>query len=155
MANTVKIKKYLDIIEEIEASGTITPGMLLELDSDGKVRAHSGEGEDVLPMFALEDELQGKTINDNYTSGQPVQVWIPVRGEQVLAELADDENVSIGDFLCSDGNGRLKKYEAISSTAGLTVYQEVIVGQALEAVDLSTSTGAWGDSGQKIKIRVI
>jgi len=147
--NTIKLKKYLDIVNEYVAAGTITPGMLVELTSAGKVQAHSSAGEPVLPMFALEDELQGNGIDDNYSADDQVQVWVTVRGEEVYALLKDGENVSIGDFLESDGAGHLQKYAATTATA--IEYPASIVAVALEAVDLSNSAVAVG----RIKVRVI
>jgi hypothetical protein len=163
---TVKVKKYVDIIEEIQASGTIYPGHLLELDSDGYVKAHSAAGQNALPYFALENELEGKGVSDAYSSGDKVQVWVACRGEIVNALLADGENVDEGDYLESNGDGKLKKHVADvesfeSAEAGsITVYPNQIVGQAIEAVDISDSSGGessavYGTPGQRIKIRVI
>ncbi len=151
--NTIILKNYLNIFEEIEAGGTIKPGMLIMLNSDNKVVVHTGG--DVLPMFAVEDALQGKTIDDNYTNGQPVQCWIPQRGDQVYAVLQDGEDVSIGDFLSSNGNGRLAKHESESETDVGISYKEPIVAVALEALDLSTSESYWPDTARRIKVRII
>ena len=142
--NTIKVKKYSDVIEEMVASAAITPGMLLIIESTGKVKAHNQADKDVFPIFALEDELQGKGIDDAYAANAPVQCWIPYRGDIVNAILADGENVAIGDPLTSDGYGRLKKHvtDAGSSAVPWTVYPEQIVGYAAEALDLSGSSGA-------------
>jgi hypothetical protein len=144
--NTIKIKKYSDVIEEIDAAGTITPGMLIELDSNGDVQAHSTEGGVALPMFALEDELQGNEIDDDYSAGDKVQVWIPYRGDQVYALLAQGEDVAIGAFLDSNGDGTLKEYTG--TTASDVEFPQSVVAQALEDVDAS-------DADTRIEIRVI
>ena len=104
--NTIKLKKYSDVIEEFVAAGAIIPGMLLELDSNGKVAPHSKPDGNAIPMFALEDELQGKTIDDAYANGSPVQVWVAGRGDIVNA-IAGAE-IAAGNFLVSDGTGKLK-----------------------------------------------
>ena len=142
--NTIKVKKYSDVIEEMVASAAITPGMLLIIESTGKVKAHNQADKDAFPIFALEDELQGKGIDDAYAANDPVQCWIPYRGDIVNAILADGENVNIGDPLTSDGYGRLKKHvtDTGASTVPWTVYPEQIVGYAAEALDLSGSSGA-------------
>ena len=142
--NTIKVKKYSDVIEEMVASAAVTPGMLLIIESTGKVKAHNQADKDVFPIFALEDELQGKGIDDAYAANDPVQCWIPYRGDIVNAILADGENVNIGDPLTSDGYGRLKKHvtDTGASTVPWTVYPEQIVGYAAEALDLSGSSGA-------------
>lgn len=141
--NTIKVKKYSDVIEEMVASAAVTPGMLLIIESTGKVKAHDQADKDAFPIFALEDELQGKGIDDAYAANDRVQCWIPYRGDIVNAILADGENVNIGDPLTSDGYGRLKKHvtDTGSSAAPWTVYPEQIVGYAAEALNLSGSSG--------------
>ena len=154
--NTIKVKKYSDHIEEITAAGAITPGHLIEEDSSGTCVVHNSAGENVLPMFALEDELQGKDITDAYASGDKVQVWIPYRGDQVYALLADGENAAIGSFLESNGDGTLKVHAA--GSAGVVEYPLAIVAQATEAVDNSESSGAESSGlygAQRIVVRIV
>lgn len=145
--NTIKLKAYLEINNEYEAAEAITPGMLIELNSDGKVQKHSsGEGT-ILTMLAIEDELQGKGIEDDYEGDDPVQCWVPTPGDEAYAILADGNDVSIGDFLASDGDGTLQK----STTNPVAV--------ALEAKDTSGSSGeeSSGELGyaKRIKVRIL
>lgn len=148
---TIKLKKYLDVIIERLAAATITPGMLLELTSANKVQAHSRLGEEVTPtLFALEDELQGRGIDDNYAEGDPVQVWVAQRGEDVYAILADDQDVSIGDPLKSAGDGTLIKY--VESDSDATGHQNSIVAIALEAVD---TQGSPASTTSRIKVMAV
>lgn len=133
--NTIKVKKYSDVIEEYVAGGTITPGHLIALNSAGKVVVHAGAGANVLPMFALENELIGESITDDYLITEPVQCWIPYRGDEVYALLADGESVAIGDFLISNGAGALAAWVGESAA----VSAEPVVAVALEAVDLTDS----------------
>ena len=146
MARTVKLKKYSDIIEEYVAAGTITPGMLVEFDSDGKVVAHSDEGEQAIPMFALENELLGKALADDYSSSDPVQVWIPGRGDQVYALLIG-ASVEAGDLLQSNGDGKLKKYVPTLANASLE-YKESANGILITARQP-------GSAGNKIKVAFV
>lgn len=148
--NTIKLKKYVDIINEYDAGGAITPGHLVQLDSDGDVTVNSSAGVACQKAFALEDELQGKTISDAYASGDKVQVWNCVPGEEVYALLADGENAAIGDKLVSNGDGQLKVMTADSSGA---VVEETPIAIALEAVDMSGSSGV--DSNGRIEVRII
>lgn len=97
MSNTIKIKNYLKVFEEYAAYAAITPGHLIYLKSDGTVAVHAEEDGNVLPMFAIEDELQGNGVDDAYAAGDRVQVWIPTRGDQVNAILKDEEVVAIGN----------------------------------------------------------
>lgn len=145
-ANTVKVKKYSDVVEEYPAGGTITPGMLLQLGSAGTVTAHATSGGKAVPiMFALEDELQGKGIDDNYATGDVVQVWIPGRGDIVNAILTTSQNIAVGDLLVSSGSGRLREYV---SESGVVFEDGTIIGQAVEAVTTTTATA-------RIKVRII
>lgn len=136
--NTIKVKDYLHVNEEYVAGGAITPGMLVALNNAGAVVAHPGANQDAFPMFAQEDELQGKTIDDAYASGNRVQVWVPTRGDIVNGLLANTENVAIGDFLCSNGDGTLQKYVA----ASVGDYPIAIVGQAIEALNNTSGAAA-------------
>jgi len=141
--NSVIVKNYLNVFEELVAAGTIYPGHLLELDTDGAVIAHdSAQGNVVPPMFAVEDSFQGNGLTDAYASGDQVRVWIPQSGDIVNAILSDGETVVIGDFLESNGDGCLQKHVADIDSASdtETIYGMAIVGVAVEAVDLSTSS---------------
>lgn len=149
--NTIKLKKYLDVTKELAAAAAIRPGMLIELASATTVQAHSTQDGNALSMWALEDELQGKQINDNYATGDRVQCWIAQRGEEIYALLADGQNASVGSFLTSNGDGYLRVY-----TGGSAATEDLpleIVAQALEAVDRSSSSG--GDTNVTGRIKVI
>jgi len=166
--NTIKIKKYSDVIEEIKATAAvINPGMLLELTSAGYVQAHVTAGGNVLPMFALEDELQGNGIDTAYAVSVPIQVWIPNRGDQVYGILADGETVSIGDFLESNGNGYLAVHtpdiavggSSKESVTDINIYAHQIVGVALEAFSRKLTSSEESDAllahNRRIKVRII
>ncbi len=130
-------------LEKIPAAA-FYPGHLVELTSADRVQKHSTAGGNITPaLFAIEDENQGKDIDDAFgTSGRAV-CWIPQAGDWVLGVLADGETVVIGDKLESGGDGTLKKH--VSDTADsddpVTVYPNQIVGIAMEALDLSDSSG--------------
>jgi len=148
---TIKLKKYVDIINEYDAGAAITPGMLLTLAADGDVDLNSDAGAPCEKLFALEDELQGRTIDTDYDAADPVQCWSTVPGEEVLAWLANGEDVSIGDRLVSNGDGQLKAYTEAASAA--VVVEEYVIGIALEAVDMSGSSGV--DPTGRIKVRIV
>lgn len=151
--NTIKLKKYSDVIEEYVANAAITPGMLVELMTTGKVRKHATQNGLAVPMFALEDELQGKGIDDDYAADDPVQVWIPYRGDQVNALLVDGASVHIGDFLVSNGDGYLREFAGGSATAEDLPLE--IVAMALEAIDRSTSSGGDTNTTGRIAVMVV
>ena len=148
---TIKLKKYTDIVVEYDAGEAITPGMLLELASDGDVDIQDTAGGVCSKMFALEDELQGRTIDTDYDADDPVQCWVATPGEEVLAWLADGEDVAIGELLVADGTGKLKAHTVAASAAVVT--EEYVIAIALEAVDMSGSSGA--DPSGRIEVRII
>lgn len=147
---TIKLKKYLDIINELNAGTAIIPGMLIAIASDGDVDPNSSAGGVCEKMFALEDELQGRTIDIAYAIADPVQCWNAVTGEEVFAWLANGEDVAIGDILTSDGAGALK---AITADASAVVVEDYPIAIALEAVDMSGSSGV--DPTGRIKVRIL
>jgi hypothetical protein len=150
VANTVVIKSYLKVFEEKTANAAVTPGMLVEPMASGNFRAHATAEGNALPMFAKEDELQGKEITDNYAANDKMQVWIPTRGDIVNAILADGETAVIGSELSSNGDGKLRVHVADDSG---DIQPMAIVAIAIEAVDMSGSSAA--DPDGRIKARAI
>jgi hypothetical protein len=147
---TIKLKLYNNIVNEYVAAGTITPGMLVKVDSAGTLVAHNVAGGLGEKMFATEDELQGKTIADNYSAGNPVQTIIANSGDEVLAIIADGQNISVGDFLVSNGDGKLKE---MTPDASGVVVEQYPIAVALEAKDMTGSAGV--DPSPRIAVRII
>lgn len=134
--NTIKIKKYVDVVEErVCGSTAITPGMLVELEAAGTVKPHASADAAVEKAFALEDELQGRTIADNYTAGTVVQIFFARPGDIVYAIADNGWAPDVGDFGQSNGDGKLKALDG--GTA---------IGVVIEAKDATT---------HRVKIRVV
>lgn len=148
---TVKLKLYQNIVNEYVAADAITPGMLIAVGSGGTVAAHASAGGVCEKMFALEDELRSKTIDDDFAIGDPVQTLIATSGSEVLALLEDGEDIAIGDKLVSAGNGKLKEYTPAASEAVVT--EEYPIAVALEAMDMSGSSGA--DPNGRLAVRIL
>jgi len=162
--NTIKIKRYTNVVNEWDANVALTPGNVVELLSTGKVRKHATSGGNIVPLIVLEDELQVKDINDNYVAGDKVQVWTPNRGDEAYLLLADEETIVIGDAVESDGFGKVKKHtvETVASAdaqTANTIYSKPIIGIALEAKDLGTlpegSESSAGGTYYNPRIRVM
>lgn len=132
--------------EEDVAAGTISPGMLIEYTSAGKVQAHPTEGGYAEIAIAEEDALQGNTVDDDYTSDDVVSYMLPVRGAVVYGLVKSGEDIAKGDKLISAGDGAFIKNG--SEASGTTVKQ--IVGYAMETQDLTAS----GASNTLTKIRI-
>ena len=84
------------------------------------------------------------------------------------AFLADGENVAIGNYLESNGAGYLQKHTedteswesgSIQEGRSITIYSQQIVAQALEALDLSDSSGGESSGAlgynKRIKVRFV
>lgn len=127
---TIKLRKHIDIINERAASAVITPGMLLDFNSSNEYLPHGAAAAAALPpIVALEDELRGQTIDDNYEVGEPVQAWTMNAGEEFLALLADGQTLVVGDALVSDGAGKFAKSAAPAT--------DVVIARVMEPVTAS------------------
>jgi hypothetical protein len=111
--NTIVGKGLLNNRDQIVATAVaITPGALLERTAAGLVQAHSGAAgtEKVEALFALEDYLQGKGIDDAYAVSVPIMTWKCVPGERVYANVTG--TVPVATYLESDGAGALRPWTA-------------------------------------------
>jgi hypothetical protein len=125
--------------EEATAGGAITPGMLLKVNSVGQVIAHDGAAGVAEKAFALEDALQGRTINTAYAQNELVGFVLASPGDVVYAFLGGGENVNPGATLNSNGDGTLQ--------AGTTN----AIAIALEAVNASDSNNV----NERIRVRIL
>lgn len=134
-------------VEEAIANAALSPGHLIELMSTGKVRKHSGAGLRAVTTFALEDSGNGRGVTDDYdtTTNSRVIYRHFQPGERVQARLADGQNVAIGDFLESNGDGTLRA--VASDTSAGTIKVGSLIGIAREAVDMSGSPGVDPEGG--------
>lgn len=151
MANKIFLAGHYRAVEA-PAAGTIFPGMLIEQAATG-VQAHSTAGGVAEKMFALEDALQGGTVQGYWGLNQvgtstatgytvagllgqgpdQVQIAICQSGAIVNAILLAGFNYTVGTKLISDGAGHLKP------TTG-TPAQTIGVIVQNNAIDLSASS---------------
>src|SRR5690625_4013799 len=96
---TIKLKKYTDIINEYPAGSETLPGALLQLNANNTVSPNSEAGDPAPALFALENELQGRTTRDSYSEGDTVFTWHVQPGEEVLALVDDAFDPDIGTLL--------------------------------------------------------
>lgn len=118
--------------EEYIAAVPVLPGELLIRNAANNVSPHSVEGGIAERMYALEDALQGRTIDDAYAAGELVAVGVCNPGDKILARLDAGANVVIGDHLESAGNGKLTK--ATGSNTVLAIAEQAIDNTGSEAV---------------------
>jgi hypothetical protein len=123
------------LFKERVTGGAVTPGHLVTLNSAGAVVVHNAANANAYPMFALEDEAQGKKISENYASGERITYVIPQRGAEIYALVPPSAAaIAVGDILISNGDGTLKKDTAPTVSANNV---DRVVARALEAVDNS------------------
>lgn len=123
--------------DEAIANAAITPGNLIELLSTGKVQKQATAAVPAQAMFAIEDEMQGNDLTDDYSAADLVQYAVFKKGQWVHAILADGEAAVIGSKLESNGSGELRVQDTNSD--GTLTNPEAILGIAREAVDASDS----------------
>jgi len=125
---TIVIKgKDRCIFKEGVAAGAITPGHLLE-GLPAALLAHATAAGTALPMFAVEDELQGKEISEDYPTADNVRYAVCPAGTEVAA-IADATGVTAGDVVESNGDGTFQVVATSAATADTSRHS--VVGRAL------------------------
>jgi len=117
----------LVIRKEAIADAAITPGMLLERTATG-VKKHAGAGLNAEKMFAVENEVVGNGIADDYAALDTCLFGIFPPGSEVWA-IAGAAGVTALLYVESDGAGRLD--DATADAATDTAQRVSIVGLAL------------------------
>ena len=134
---TIKIRSYIDVQEEHRAAvAGIMPGMFVTYGTpaNGEITVTNAgtAGTVPNPLFVVtEDELQGKTILDAYAEGDPIQCWMPTRGDIVLASVANTQTIAVGAKLTVDAKGRVT----------VTATGNTVIGTALTAITTTTEPG--------------
>ena len=132
----------------VKTGSTITPGMLVDTDSGG-VLEHAGAGLNATPAFAVENEVVGKTIDDNYAADENCLYEVMQVGTEVHALVAASAAAIVeGNFLESDGAGYLRIQT--TDTATDDTQRRSTVARAMEAVDNSG-----GGSPARIIVEVV
>lgn len=96
--------------EFVAASGSaIKPGMLVRKTTATAGNVHATSGGEGAMLIAHEDALQGLGIDDAYAVDAVVFCEYVLPGAKRNVLLKADENVAIGDFLISGGDGTFIK----------------------------------------------
>lgn len=127
--------------EEAVAAAAIKPGHLIKLTTAGEVVVHATAGGHAEKAFALEDALQGKTIDQDYAHEDLVSYALCKPGDVVYAWLKWGENAAVGSLLVSNGDGSL---QVLASS-------EVALAVSLDVLNLSDSESA----NERIRVRVL
>ena len=151
MANNTIALKGEYTRKEAEASEAVTPGELVEFGGSNDIQKHSTAGGNARAAFALENDLVGEGIDDDYDSGDRLQYGVFRQGAEVYALLATGAasavSVSKGSPVESAGDGTVQNWATAAEATPVEV--DNLVGYALESVDNSA-----GGSEARIKIEV-
>ncbi len=141
------------IRKEAVAGGAIVPGMLLNLNSSSQLIAHATAKGPAAPLFAVENDIVGKGIDDAYATNDYVQAEYLHSGCQVYGLVAASAAaIVVGDLLESDGTGCFRKRTAESQlTTGDYTFTSAgsAIAQAISAVDNS------GNASSRARIKVV
>ncbi len=114
------------IRKEGKASEAITPGHLVEFGGTADYRKHATIGGVARRAFALENDLIGQGIDDNYDASDTVQVGLFCPGAEVYAKVS--YAATKGDFLESNGDGTLKLSSTPVDGSTIAVALETVAG---------------------------
>lgn len=140
-------RTYGDIVRETRLMAEqVYPGQLVMINSNDKFAKHNVAGGPVLPIVLDFDFGQGQDVDEAIASGERGFGFVPRRGEQAYVLLDHDENISIGDFLQSNGDGFFSARVTTEESSGANL-GGVALCQAAEAVNVTDSSGAetWND----------
>jgi len=130
------------IVDDLVASEAITPGMLIEthLDSSDQKWRKNASATIVTEMaVALNRSMLNKGIDDAYAAADLVEAWKLRTGDVFYGILPSGQDIVLGDYLQSNGDGKLKEaadgdatdnvalFKALSSPGSVTADTRVIV----------------------------
>jgi hypothetical protein len=123
-----------DVIKRIHSKGPFTqeeykaaeagiyPGMQVKLDTNGELVKHSSSGGALgdEKMFAMEDQIQGKTVDDVYADDSIVTVILPYVGCEVNLLLEDGEIVTPAVKVMAGGDATIKANSGGTQIIGMS-----------------------------------
>jgi len=93
--------------EEHVADAALSPGHLLEINSDNEVLKHNSASVDAQALFAMEDALQGRIVSTAFAAAEVVPCILPAKGSVVNVLLYAGVSYTVGQILESHGDGTL------------------------------------------------
>lgn len=111
-----------------KASAAITPGMLVEQHADSgelKWRPHDTDSEQVSLAVALNQPYLNKGIDDDYAIGDLVRVGWFAPGSTFYGIIPSGQDIAVGEYLQSNGDGKLKTASATTATANVAKFQSL------------------------------
>ncbi len=139
-SNTIVLKatRLTDRYDEKVAAGgatMITPGYLVILDSTGKAAIHATAYGGGPVMVAIEDAIQGGTVDTAYATGDTVRLHLPQNADELYMFLgATAGTAAIGSVLASKGDGTLIVSSAGTGGIKFTSLEAVAAGTAAQRI---------------------
>lgn len=102
-------------VNDLAASETITPGMLVDrFNNAGVIRWRKQATASIacVPAFACEHSMANKGVDDVYNANDLVEVAVCEAGAAVWAFIASGQNIVAGNKLEAAGDGTLKIFAA-------------------------------------------
>jgi hypothetical protein len=130
------------LYKERIGSEALTPGYCVTINTSGQLALHDQDGGPGPVRLVLPNDLEGDGVTDAYDVSDTVKFATFAPGDEVLVRVKDGENIAIGDYLTHDGNGKFR--EVVTDSSGQVV-EDTVVLQALEACDMSSSSGVDDD----------
>lgn len=126
---TIRLDSQFGVQREGILGGVVRPGMLLNVRNPAAIVAHNEAGQECQCAVAIENDLVGKGIDDNYASGERVRYHVLKDGEKFYGIIDESQNIAVGDLLSSSGDGTLKEAAATDFVLGIA-RSAVVVGAA-------------------------
>jgi len=112
--------------------------MLLQQNSDGSVSVQTLKGADCPRFVAVEDALQGYTVNDQYTQGNIVRYVIADPGMCLQMPIGIGVSTAVGNLMMSFGDGSIIP---IGETGSLVQFVTASNSNVLTNTSTQTSFG--------------
>lgn len=109
------------------AAGVVTPGHLIQ-GPDTDLIVHAVAGGTMVPKFAVENDIVGNGIDDDYADNDTLLYGVFPAGSKVYA-IAGTGGVTAEDIVESEGDGRL--ITVVTDTATDDTERHSTVGKAL------------------------
>jgi len=140
-------RTYGDRVRETRIlAENVYPGQLVQLNSSDEFELHTHAGGPAVPIVLDFDFGQGKDVDEVVASGNQGFGFVPRRGEEAYVLVDHDENIAIGDFLQSNGDGYFSE-QAVDQESSTGYEGGTVLAVAKEAVNVTDSSGAetWND----------
>jgi hypothetical protein len=128
MSSNTIVLKGLGHYDEGEADATIYPGEAVRLAADGCYDPETFDPDTVGKglKIAIEDALQGNTVDDAYSDGDILFFYSPLPGDHIQVLVKVGEDIDIGDNLVVEGGGSGKFIEVTPDSSVSVVQLEAL-----------------------------